>query len=254
MWNLLLLGCAGASLDNAAPEDTSAPAETEDTAPDWTWDGATTTGAGVAVEFALGGGSVVGAEVSSLELPSATTTTAEDGSFTLEVPSGGVASFTLSHPDAPPIQTATLQVPEGGLTGVTFQVPDHEMYALMEGFSEVEADDAACQIATTVTCAGCDMWHGAFHGEPGATVTIEPPLPEEAGPVYFYRNSENGLIWPDPDLTETTEDGGVLFLNVPPGEYVLTAHKDGVSFEARTMRCRAGWLVNASPPFGLQAY
>ena len=59
---------------------------------------------------------------------------------------------------------------------------------------------------------------------------------------------------PDSKRTETSEDGGVLFANVPPGDYTWTAHKAGVKFRSVKMKCRAGWLVNASPPWGLQAY
>lgn len=71
------------------------------------------------------------------------------------------------------------------------------------------------------------------------------------GPIDFDY-LERGVILPDRRLTQTTRDGGVLWLNVPPGEYVLTAHK-GVRFTQARFRCRAGVLVNASPPWGLQA-
>ncbi|MDP2316269.1 MAG: hypothetical protein Q8P41_25445 [Pseudomonadota bacterium] len=242
---VLLLACARPAADTGAPADTA-------TSP--VWDGPTAPGTGVAVNFSIEGGGLAGADVSTLEVPTSTTVTAADGAFALDVPAGGDATFVLTHPDMPPVQTATLDVDEAGIEGVTFQVPDWVMYDLMEAFAGVETEDGTCQIATTVTCAGCDMWHGAFHGQAGATVTIEPALPAASGPVYFYRNAENGIIWPDPTLTETTDDGGVLFLNVPPGTYVLTAHQDGVTFEARRMWCREGWLVNASPPYGLQAY
>lgn len=250
---LLLLALTGCT--DPDPADSGAAgdaADTADTGAD-AWDGPLAGATGIAVNFSLEGGGLAGAEVGTLEVPSSTSATADDGTFALQVPAGGEATFVLTHPDAPAIQTGTLDVPEEGIEGVTFQVPDHEMYALMAAFTGTEPTDDTCQIATTVTCAGCDMFHGAYHGEPGATVTIEPPLPAEHGPVYFYRNADNGIIWPDPTLTETTEDGGVLYVNVPPGDYVLTAHKDGVDFDTRKMKCRAGWLVNASPPYGLPA-
>jgi len=44
-----------------------------------------------------------------------------------------------------------------------------------------------------------------------------PPLSAEHGPVYFSAN-----VIPDPTLTQTTEDGGVVFTNVPEGEYDST--------------------------------
>jgi len=43
------------------------------------------------------------------------------------------------------------------------------------------------------------------------------------------------------------------FIQVPPGEYVWTADKPGVAFSQVMMKCRPGVLVNASPPWGLQA-
>ena len=59
---------------------------------------------------------------------------------------------------------------------------------------------------------------------------------------------------PDPSLVETSDDGGVLFIQVPPGEYVWTAYKPDVLFTRVKMKCRVGFLVNASPPWGLQAH
>ena len=54
------------------------------------------------------------------------------------------------------------------------------------------------------------------HGEDRTTVTLAPPLPAEHGPIYF-----NSAVLPDRSLTETSDDGGVLFIQVPPGEYKL---------------------------------
>lgn len=205
------------------------------------------------VNFSLEGGWLVGAHISAVERPEAVDLTGEDGAFELALPSGIEVSFVLTHPDTPQVQTGALPIPAGGIEGVTFQVPNWEMYDLMASLAQVKTAPGTCQIATTVTCAGCDMFHGAFHGEPGATVTIEPPLPAEAGPVYFERHATTGLIWPEPERTTTSDDGGVLYFNVPPGAYELRAHKDGVEFDSRRVLCRAGWLVNASPPYGLGA-
>lgn len=62
----------------------------------------------------------------------------------------------------------------------------------------------------------------------------------------------NEDVLPTPGLAETSVDGGVVWTNVVPGEYVLTASKEGVEFEPVKIRCRAGVLVNAGPPRGLQ--
>ena len=80
-------------------------------------------------------------------------------------------------------------------------------------------------------------------------MTTSPELPAEHGPIYF-----NASVIPDPSLTETSEDGGALYIQVPPGEYVWTAHKAGTMISRIKQQCRVGFLVNASPPWGLQAH
>jgi hypothetical protein len=79
-------------------------------------------------------------------------------------------------------------------------------------------------------------------------VTIDPALPPEHGPVYF-----NAQVIPQPDRVDTSEDGGVLFTNVPAGMYTLRASKPGVTFEDVVVTCDPDVLVNPSPPYGLQA-
>ena len=60
------------------------------------------------------------------------------------------------------------------------------------------------------------------HGDPGA---ILDPIPGAVGPVYF-----NESVRPDPSYTKTSVDGGVAWLNVPPGEHIITASKKGVEY------------------------
>jgi hypothetical protein len=67
--------------------------------------------------------------------------------------------------------------------------------------------------------------------------------PREHGPIYFGSN-----VIPDRSLIETTDDGGVVYIQLPPGQYVLTASKPGVEFAQVNVKCRPGVLVNASPP------
>lgn len=90
------------------------------------------------------------------------------------------------------------------------------------------------------------------HGEAGATVSITPAPSDVDGPVYFEYLAPHRIV-PNRRLTETTRDGGVLFLNVPPGDYVLSASKAGVTCTDVRMHCEAGLIVNASPPWSLQA-
>ena len=89
-------------------------------------------------------------------------------------------------------------------------------------------------------------------GEPDATVTIEPAVDPELGPIYFNM-VRHDVICPDRKFDRTSDDGGVLFVNVPPATYTLRAHKEGVTFREVTIKCRPGLVVNAAPPWGLQA-
>ena len=189
------------------------------------------------------------AKISVLEDPSRTTTSGADGHFVFDdVPVGSELTLVLDHPDYMPIQTATHLIDEGGLDRITFQAVSPAIYGLLADGLGVTPDPDTCQLVTTVTRVGKSIYDSEAHGEAGATVALDPPLPLEQGPIYF-----NASVRPDRTLTETSADGGVLYLNAPPGEYTWTAHKDGVSFTQLKMRCRAGVLVNASPPRGLQA-
>jgi hypothetical protein len=123
-----------------------------------------------------------------------------------------------------------------------------DLVGLLEDILGEESDPAACHIATTVSVKEMSLENYLVpHGVPGATVTLCPHVRE---PIYFAYISD-ALILPDPALTETSVDGGVVFLNVPPGDYVLRAQKAGTAFPAVRVRCDPGTFVNAAPPKGL---
>lgn len=217
---------------------------------------------GVAVRghvFAFGpggggdGGRLGGAVVRSLEHPERCAVSAADGAFSLGgFTPGEDVTLTMEHLGFAPIQTGTHAVPEAGIERLTFQAPVWEIFHVMAITSLIRPRADRCQIASTVTERGVSIYDPPpSHGEAGATVTIEPHPEGMEGPVYFQYIGP-GTILPDPHLRETTRDGGVLFLNVPPGDYTLTARKDGVRVQQVRARCRAQWLVNASPPWGLQ--
>lgn len=194
---------------------------------------------------------IADATVTILEMPEQSTTTDADGHFVFEaLPPGAEATFVFEADGFPKTSTKTFTLPGAGetLERITFQVPDDATYDLLAQVVGIEPDPATCQIASTVTRVGKSIYDQGAHGEAEATVAIDPPLPAENGPIYF-----NAQVIPQLDLTETTEDGGVLFVNVPAGTYTLTAQKDGVDFEPVTIACEAGVLANASPPHGLQA-
>lgn len=251
-------GCPAGSGGDEADEATDSASETSgsesETAGSESETGAATlVVSGDAFAFTLPGedyGRIANATVAVLEQPEFSVTTDAEGHFEFPaLPAGSTATFTIAAEGFPPARTKTFTLPEAGpLERVTFQVPNDELFGLLASVLAITPDPNACQMVSTVTRVGKSIYDAGAHGEAGATVTISPALPAEHGPVYF-----NASVIPDMTLTETSEDGGVVFVNVPPGEYVISAHEDGVVFEDVTMKCEAGVLVNASPPFGLQA-
>jgi hypothetical protein len=199
---------------------------------------------------------IAGAEVCVLEMPGhctrSSSAVADRGHFQLDgIAVGAQVTLTMSHPDWPLVQLATLAVPAGGLAKLTFQVPDFNQKFLLALAAGLTIDPGTCQVAATVTLPNPAMdtlyvYSGAPHGEPGATVSISPG---GQAPVYF-----NDGVVPQPGLTQTSTDGGILYGNLAPGRYTITATKAGVNFRSVTFNCRQGWIVNASPNYGLQAY
>ena len=192
---------------------------------------------------------IEGATISILEFPDKRMVTGADGHFAFDgIPVGSEVSLVLEHPDYHLEQTGTHVVPPEGLERITFQGVTNDVYAALAAILGITPDEeGACQMPTTVTRIGKSLYDPGAHGEAGATVTIDPPLPAAHGPIYF-----NSRVIPDPSLTETSDDGGVLYIQVPPGEYVMTATKAGAEFRQVKFKCRPGVLVNASPPWGLQ--
>ena len=213
---------------------------------------ATVSISGDAFSFELPGqpyGRIGGATITVLEDSSLSTVTDADGHFALDgLTPDTEATFVLTASGFPEAQTKTFIVPGSGLERVTFQVPDDGLTNTLASVLGIDIDMTRCQIASTVTVVGKSIYDDGAHGEAGATVTIEPDDGTLDGPVYF-----NDSVIPQRSLGETSTDGGVVYSNVPPATYTLHADKPGVSFDDVLVKCRPGVLVNASPPYGLQA-
>ncbi len=242
-----LLLASGLLLGLAACDSTSDPMA------DWTvGTGPSVPVSGKAFVFGPSSGlTLEGATVRVAEDPSLATTIAADGTFAFEVPSGAPVTLQVVQDGFHLNQSAALDLGATGLADVGFQVPTEGVFGLLANMVGIDADPATCQISTTVSRAGTEPYGGSGLGEPGVVVTIDPPLSAEHGPVYFQYVSES-YIYPEPMLTSTTIDGGVIFTNVPPGEYTLHGTKEGKQFTDVVIRCRAGVLVNAAPPHGIQ--
>jgi hypothetical protein len=247
---MLLLAACAANSDTA-----DSGVDTADPTLAWqAGDGPDATVSGQAFVFGPNEGSGLGGStVTVVEAPDRSGVVAEDGSFTLVVPSGAPLSFLLEAEGYVPIQSATISITEAGLSDLGFQVPTASTVELMASAAQVDIDPDRCQIATTVSSADSPSYGGSGVGEPDAVVAMDPGLPDAAtGPIYFDYFSDS-IIFPDPTLTATTIDGGVLFANVTTGEWTLRATKDGVVFSDAVVRCRPGLMVNAAPPHGIEA-
>lgn len=195
-----------------------------------------------------GWGRIEGGTVSVLEMPERSTTTVEDGYFILEdLPIEQEITLVLEAEGFPTTHTKTFVLTDADVEEVTFQVPNDDLYELLALNLGVELSDEKCQLVSTVTFLGGSLYLPDAHGEAGATVAIDPPDENADGPIYF-----NESVIPDRSWTETSSDGGIVFVNTEPGDYVLSATKDGVVFEDVKLKCRPGVLANASPPHALQ--
>ncbi|CEG58120.1 peptidase associated/transthyretin-like domain-containing protein [Legionella fallonii] len=152
-------------------------------------------------------------------------------------------------------QTSTMIVTSEGfnnkdyLKNITFQVPSNIVYKFLFLAMGVTENPELCQIATTVTALNKTI-EDIPQGIAGVTVEITPKI--DKNPFYFgtvpILDITNPFVR---TLSATTMDGGVAFLNVPEGKYVLEARKEGMTFSQVEIQARKGVLVNASPQRGL---
>ncbi|MCE9577083.1 MAG: carboxypeptidase-like regulatory domain-containing protein [Deltaproteobacteria bacterium] len=245
---LAALGCGGSSATVDAVAGDAAP----DSRPPDATDGGDPNGVAVsgdAIPFDNGpDGRIAVAFITIVERPELHMTTGADGHFAFTgLTVGSEVTFRLTHPDYVPIQTGTLAVPAGGAERVTFQAVTREIYNGLAALVGITPDPTRCQMVSTVTRIGRSIYDPGAHGEADVIVATAPTVPAESGPIYF-----NSSVQPQRSLTMTSDDGGVLWTNVAPGRYTLTGTKTGATFRPVVFTCAAGWLVNASPPWGLQ--
>jgi hypothetical protein len=202
---------------------------------------------------------IAGATIKVVEFPDVAATTAADGSYQLDVPAGATVTpyIEASGHHTIYLQTFTLDAAHEGtaLGGVNFQTPTDAIYealkGLIGGFVGRDPFLGGCVIVTTVgdpKLVGMNFdqfinFHP--HGVAGAIANIDPP---SATPIYF-----NDSVLPDQAQHTTSGDGGVLWANVPPGEYTLSATKAGMNFATVHVTCQQDRVINANPVWGLHA-
>lgn len=237
---LFLSGVAFACHDNGASTDVDGSTPVP-----------TLTVSGYAYRFGPSPMAVEGAVVSVAEYPELGTTTDDTGFYSLLVPDADV-TLLAEHDGYTPMYHQTFIMAGSDLSDVKLQMVPDIIYDIFVNMLHIDPDPGRCQIATTVNVAAIEgmslqeFWNYGHHGVAGATVTSDPPIDAEYGPVYF-----DDRTMPDRDLTETTIDGGALFYNVEPGRYTFEAHHPTLTFTTFVVTCEPGRFINACPPYGL---
>lgn len=200
---------------------------------------------------------IPGATVRVAELPDVVTTAGPDGSYEIEVPDGTRVTPYAGADGYYPIHLQTFVTAGRDLERVHLQIPQLGTYNLLAQFLGVQQDANGdlvnCGIVSTVSTEQVrdlsfdDYSSFGAHGVAGATAAIEPPA---VSPIYFKPISGSFPI-PDPSLTESTIDGGVLWTEVPEGRYRVSAQHPTTRFADFVADCQPGRLVNANPPQGL---
>jgi hypothetical protein len=167
-------------------------------------------------------------------------------------------SLVYEHAGYQTTKSQVFQVGDAGITDLSVQFPTAAYFAAAKGQIEQQIGGLIGApyllrnvLVTTVGKAWASMFSPDLpHGDPGAQVTVSPAIqfPVALGPVYF-----NQAVAPDPTLTSTSVDGGVLFGNLANGSYSFTASKAPFSYATVSFAVQDGIdLYVASPPHGIQ--
>ncbi len=196
---------------------------------------------------------IAGATIRVAELPRATATSAADGSYDLVVPSGTRVTPYIEADGFHGIYLQTFFTTHRNMPRVNFQVPSVGIYHGLAALLGVELgpDDNPknCAVVSTISTVNIrdlsfeDFIAYGAHGVAGATASAHPALTD---PIYF-----NSSVIPDRSLTESSVDGGVIWLDVPAGVYRFSAQSPSTRFASFIATCKPGRLVNANPPQGL---
>lgn len=183
--------------------------------------------------------------------------TDRNGKFTFDYPSGQQLTLELKKWGYKTTQSGTEIVPTEGLTGphhnVSFQVPSLETFYLFQAAIGANLDKNACHVVTTIT-AHDKLLTDCPQGLDGVKVKLTSDKSQK--PFYFGVFSGGMLkCKTNPfsnQLSATSVDGGVGFINLPPSNklYTISGELKGHQFTNALFLCRKGAFINISPPRG----
>jgi len=208
---------------------------------------------GTAYEFNSVHTMLAGARIRVAEDPTRSATVRPDGTYDLTVRAHAQVTPYIQAPGYHTIDLQTFTTNGANLENVNFQTPSDAVTAGLSAILNVSHDAAGyptkCAIVSTFSTKnvrGVDyqsfIGYGA-HGVAGAAAHTSPSLP---GPTYF-----NEHVIPDPLQALSSEDGGVVWTEVPAGRYTISATSPTTRFASFVATCKPGRIVNANPPWGL---
>ena len=167
-------------------------------------------------------------------------------------------SFVYEAPGYETTKSQVFQVGDAGITDLSVQFPTAAYFALAKGQIEQQIGaliGAPYTLGNVLVATVGKSWASMYspelpHGDPGAVVTTDPAVqfPASVGPIYF-----NASVAPDPTLTSTSLDGGVLFGNLTNGRHSFTASKAPFTYATLDFVIQDGiGLYVASPPHSIQ--
>jgi hypothetical protein len=217
---------------------------------------ATVTISGKAYEFNHMDTPIPGATIRVRELPDATATTDAQGDYVLVVPDDTTVTPYIDPPAGyNQVDLQTFHTRGQNIVNANFQTPADLEYTGLRVLLDVpfgpDNRPTECAIVTTASARNVrdvdyqTFWDRTPHGVPGAT-SIE--FPEIPGPTYF-----NESVLPDPTETHTSEDGGIIWTEVPTGTYRIVTLSPTTRFASFLATCAPGRIINANPPWGAYA-
>ncbi len=201
-----------------------------------------------------------GAVIRVDEFPELSAPVAPDGSYDIVVPDNANVTLYADPPETySKTYLQTFRTSGQDIEKAHFQLPRDWHYDAFSNLLEITRDKEGrieqCVIVSTFSiheARDATEFDPGFkdvypHGLADSTATIEPAAPGIKGPIFF---DAPPTIIPNVDLTASTEDGGVLFTEVPPGYYWLQPEHPTERLAPFLAHCENGRVINASPPWG----